>query len=131
MIDHLGFRVRDLRAARRFYEAVTRPLGLAVIDNTATSFLVGQSADEPVPFLWIGTDQPAFWTDRHMTSASPLHLAFQAADRLSVEAFHAAALANGGTDNGPPGPRGPEALNYYAAFALDPDGNNIEAGYRE
>jgi catechol 2,3-dioxygenase-like lactoylglutathione lyase family enzyme len=130
VIDHLGFRVRDLRVARRFYEAVTRPLGLVVINNTETSFLVGRSAERPIPFLWIGTDQPDFWTASHLTSASPIHLAFQAADRVSVEAFHAAALANGGTDNGQPGPRGPEELKYYAAFALDPDGNNIEAGYR-
>jgi catechol 2,3-dioxygenase-like lactoylglutathione lyase family enzyme len=130
VFDHLGFRVKDLAAARRFYDAVAEALGLAVIDNTQTSFLVGRSASTPIPFLWIGTDQPAFWSAGHSTSASPIHLAFSASGRAAVDAFHKAALANGGTDNGAPGPRGPAEMNYYGAYALDPDGNNIEAGYR-
>ncbi|MGE0037283.1 MAG: hypothetical protein AB7S93_16820 [Xanthobacteraceae bacterium] len=73
MIDHMGFRVRDLAAARRFY----------------------------------------------------------ARDRAAVDRFYRAAVAAGGIDNGPPGMRGPAEMKYYAAFALDPDGNNIEAGVRE
>lgn len=130
MFDHIGFRVRDLNASRRFYDAVVKAVGLATIDNSATSFLVGRSAEEPIPFLWIGTDKPAFWTDGHRTSASPIHVCFKADSKAAVEAFHRAALANGGTDNGPPGPRGPEAMKYYGAYVLDPDGNNIEAGHR-
>lgn len=130
MFDHLGFRVRDLKASRRFYDAVAEALGPATIDNTETSFLVGRSAEEPIPFLWIGTDQPTFWLDHHATSAAPIHLAFQARDHAAVGAFHAAALENSGRDNGAPGPRGPKEMNYYAAFVLDPDGNNIEAGVR-
>lgn len=131
MIDHLGFRVRDLAAARRFYEACARAIGLQVIDNTADSFLVGRSAAEPLPFLWIGTAQPTFWTQDHVTSASPVHLAFTARDRAAVDVFHRDAVAAGGRDNGAPGPRGPAEMKYYAAFVLDPDGNNIEAGVRE
>lgn len=61
---------------------------------------------------------------------SPINVAFSAPDREAVDAFHRAALAGGGRDNGAPGPRGPAAMKYYAAFVLDPDGNNIEAGKR-
>ncbi|MBL8553724.1 MAG: VOC family protein [Phenylobacterium sp.] len=131
MFDHMGFRVRDLAAARRFYEAVAPPLGLHVVDNTASSFVLTPNPDWPVPFVWIGTDRPAFWREGDQTSASPIHLALQAADRGAVAAFHRAAIAAGGTDNGAPGPRGPAVARYYAAFVLDPDGNNIEAGVRE
>ena len=130
MLDHFGFRVRDLAAARRFYEAVAGAIGLAVIDNSPASFLVVRSAEQPIPFLWVGTDEPAFWTPAHHVSASPIHVAFAAPDRAAVDAFHRAALAAGGRDNGAPGPRGPAEMGYYGAFALDPDGNNIEAGYR-
>lgn len=131
MLDHLGFRVRDLQASRRFYDAIMRTLGLQVIDNTATSFLIGRSAEHPIPFLWIGTDAPIFWSTDNRTSASPIHLAFSADSAAAVQAFYDAGLANGGTDNGAPGPRGPAEMKYYAAYALDPDGNNIEAGYRQ
>ena len=128
MFDHLGFRVRDLAASRRFYDAVAAAVGLQTVDNTPESFVMGRSAQEPIPFLWVGTALPAFWTDEHHPSASPLHLAFSAKSRAEVDAFHAAALAAGGTDNGAPGLR---REGYYAAFALDPDGNNIEAGVWE
>ena len=130
MLDHFGFRVRDLAAARRFYDHAMKAIGLEVIDNTSTSFLVGRSAAEPIPFLWVGTDRPSFWRPASATSASPIHVAFAAPDRKAVDAFYKAALAHGGTDNGKPGRRGPAGMNYCAAFALDPDGNNIEAGYR-
>jgi catechol 2,3-dioxygenase-like lactoylglutathione lyase family enzyme len=130
VIDHLGFKVRDLAVSRRFYEACAKAIGLSVIDNTAESFLVGRSAQWPVPFLWVGTAQPAFWTEDHQTSRSPIHLAFTAESAAAVDEFHRAALAAGGKDNGEPGPRGPKEMNYYAAFVLDPDGNNIEAGFR-
>jgi len=130
MIDHMGFRVRDLAAARRFYEACAAVLGLEVIDNTPDSFLIGRSAARPLPFIWVGTPQPAFWTADHRTSASPIHLAFTAPDRSAVDRFHEAALAAGGADSGAPGLRGPQERGYYAAFVLDPDGNNIEAGAR-
>ena len=130
MLDHMGFRVRDLAASRRFYDACAKALGLETIDNTETTFLVARSSEAHVPFIWIGTALPAFWSKSHITSASPIHLAFQAADRSAVDAFHRAALAAGGIDNGPPGPRGPPEMNYYGAFVLDPDGNNVEAGMR-
>ena len=127
MFDHLGFRVRDLAEARRFYDACAGALGLQTVDNGPESFLLGRSAAEPIPFLWIGVTQPVFWTEAHQTSRSPIHLAFSAGDEAAVDAFHRAALAAGGRDNGAPGPRR-ETPRYYAAFVLDPDGNNVEAG---
>jgi catechol 2,3-dioxygenase-like lactoylglutathione lyase family enzyme len=130
MLDHMGFRVRDLRAARRFYDAAMAPLGLQVVDNTETSFLIGHSAAQPIPFIWVGTDEPAFWRAGHQVSQSPMHIGFAAKDKATVDAFYRAALGAGGVDNGAPGPRGPEAMHYYGAYVLDPDGNNIEAGYR-
>ncbi len=131
MIDHFGFRVRDLARARAFYDAILRPIGLQAIDNSDESFLIGRSAAEPLPFIWVGVTQPAFWSSGHETSRSPIHVAFKAASRDAVDEFHRAALAAGGADNGAPGPRGPTWMKYYAAFVLDPDGNNIEAGVRE
>jgi catechol 2,3-dioxygenase-like lactoylglutathione lyase family enzyme len=131
MIDHMGFRVRDLAASRRFYEACTRAIGLQVIDNTGESFLIGRSAEAPIPFIWVGTAQPAFWASGHTTSSSPIHIGFSAGNRAAVDAFYKAAMAAGGRDNGAPGPRGPEEMKYYGAYVLDPDGNNIEAGVRE
>jgi catechol 2,3-dioxygenase-like lactoylglutathione lyase family enzyme len=131
MLDHMGFRVRDLAASRRFYDAWAALLGLATIDNSDESFLIVRSAEQPLPFVWVGTAMPAFWTPAHETSAAPIHVAFAARNRAAVNAFYAAALDAGGTDNGAPGPRGPEAMKYYAAFVLDPDGNNVEAGVRE
>jgi catechol 2,3-dioxygenase-like lactoylglutathione lyase family enzyme len=131
MIDHMGFRVRDLAASRRFYEACAQTIGLQVIDNTAESFLIGRSAEVPIPFIWVGTALPAFWGSGHTTSSSPIHIGFNAANRAAVDAFYRAAIAAGGRDNGAPGPRGPAAMKYYGAYVLDPDGNNIEAGVRE
>lgn len=114
LLDHLQLVVRDLAASRRFYQAVFDTIGIPIAGEGDTYFW----ADE----LFISTpdSEAAFGqlTGRH-------HLAFQARDRATVEAFHQAALANGGKDNGAPGER-PYHPGYYAAFALDPDGNNIE-----
>ena len=114
LIDHLQLVVRDLAASRRFYQAVLDTIGIPIAGEGDTYFW----ADE----LFISTaDSEAALgqlTGRH-------HLAFQARDRATVDAFHQAALANGGKDNGAPGQR-PYHPGYYAAFALDPDGNNIE-----
>lgn len=117
LIDHLHLVVRDLPASRRFYEAVLAVLGVPIGGGAESYFwadeLFVSSADSEAALGKL--------TGRH-------HLAFQAADTAMVEAFYEAALANGGTDNGPPGER-PYHPGYYAAFVLDPDGNNIEAVY--
>ncbi len=114
LIDHLQLIVRDLPASRRFYQAVFDTIGIPIAGEGDDYFW----ADE----LFISTassDAAAGeLTGRH-------HLAFQARDRATVDAFHTAALAAGGRDNGAPGER-PYHPGYYAAFAIDPDGNNIE-----
>jgi catechol 2,3-dioxygenase-like lactoylglutathione lyase family enzyme len=115
LIDHVQLVVRDLPASRAFYSAVFQVLGVPLGGNGEDYFW----ADE----LFVSTaDSEAAQgrlTGRH-------HLAFQAGSRAMVDAFHRAALASGGKDNGAPGDR-PYHPGYYAAFVLDPDGNNIEA----
>ena len=117
LIDHLQLVVRDLAASRAFYEAVFEVLGVPVGGEGDDYFW----ADE----LFVSSAGSAAaqgqLTGRH-------HLAFQARDRAMVDAFHRAALAHGGKDNGAPGDRSYHP-GYYAAFVLDPDGNNIEAVY--
>jgi len=110
LVDHVHLRARDLDVSRRFYRAVLQALGREDAIREGTDFF---SADE-------------LWIDRAEGAASRVHLALVAKDRASVEAFHAAALAAGGRDNGRPGERDYHP-GYYAAFVLDPDGNNIEA----
>ena len=110
LIDHVHLRVSDLEASKRFYRAVFAALGRADAFVEAQSHF---SSDE-------------LWVDKAEGHVSRVHLAFQAPDRTTVEAFHRAALGAGGRDNGAPGERSYHP-GYYAAFALDPDGNNIEA----
>ena len=115
LIDHLQLVVEDLAASRRFYEAVLEAVDVPIGGEGETYFwadeLFVSSADSEAALGRL--------TGRH-------HLAFQARDRAAVEAFHKAGLEAGGTDNGAPGER-PYHPGYYAAFLLDPDGNNIEA----
>jgi catechol 2,3-dioxygenase-like lactoylglutathione lyase family enzyme len=115
LIDHLQLVVRDLPASQRFYTAVLEVLGIP-LGGTGDGYFW---ADEL--FVSTADSQAAHGelTGRH-------HFAFQARDRAAVEAFHKAALASGGRDNGAPGER-PYHPGYYAAFVLDPDGNNVEA----
>lgn len=128
MIDHFGFIVRDIAAARRFYEAALGAIGLVVIEDHKTAFIMARSIKEHLPFVFIGQGRPTFWTADSQPGVSPAHYGFSAKDRAAVDAFHKAGLAAGGRDNGAPGLRRP---NYYAAYLLDPDNNNIEAGVRE
>jgi catechol 2,3-dioxygenase-like lactoylglutathione lyase family enzyme len=120
MIDHVTVYVSDLGKSERFYARLLEPLGYQrnLTMSDAMSFRQGDdpSADP-------GGD---FWISRTQDSFKPTHIAFHAADAAQVQAFHAAGLAAGGTDHGRPGPR-PYHRGYYAAFVLDPDGNNIEA----
>jgi catechol 2,3-dioxygenase-like lactoylglutathione lyase family enzyme len=118
-LDHVAISTADYRKSLAFYEAALAPLGIKTImkfegeeGNTA-----GLGAEGP--FLWIG--------DGGRISGGRVHLAFTAPNRAAVNAFHAAALAAGGRDNGAPGLRPHYHDTYYAAFAYDLDGNNIEA----
>lgn len=115
LIDHVQLVVRDLEASRRFYAAILDVLGIPIGGEGDGYFW----ADELVVSTAESEAAQGALTGRH-------HFAFQAADRATVDAVHAAALAHGGTDNGVPGLR-PYHPEYYAAFVLDPDGNNIEA----
>jgi len=115
LIDHIQLVVRDLPASRRFYEAVLEVLDVPIGGEADDYFWVDE--------LFVSTaDSKA--AQGHLTGRH--HLAFQAADRATVEAFHKAGLDAGGKDNGAPGER-PYHPGYYAAFLIDPDGNNIEA----
>jgi catechol 2,3-dioxygenase-like lactoylglutathione lyase family enzyme len=110
LIDHLHLHARDLDAAKRFYRACFDALDLPLVEEADHFY-----ADE----LWVDQGEPA----------SAVHFAFQAKDRAQVDAWHKAVLAAGGRDNGAPGERANYHPGYYAAFLLDPDGNNIEAVY--
>jgi catechol 2,3-dioxygenase-like lactoylglutathione lyase family enzyme len=126
MLNHTGFVVSDLARARRFYDAIAKALGLGTIDNGDEAFLLGRSAQEPIPYLWIGTTRPSYWAEGSRPGLNQMHIAFAASSKAAVDEFYRAALAAGGKDNGKPGPR-KGAGEYYGAFVLDPDGNNIEA----
>lgn len=115
LIDHLQLVVKDLEASRSFYTAVLTTLNIPIGGNEKDYFW----ADE----LFVST--PDSKAAQGMLTGRT-HFAFQAKDEAMVRAFHAAALANGGRDNGAPGLR-PYHPGYFAAFVLDPDGNNIEA----
>jgi len=128
MLDHTGFVVTDLVKARRFYDAIARPLGLGTRDAGPNSFLLGRGPGQ-LPYLWIGTLRPSYWVEGSRAGINQMHVAFVATTREAVDEFHRVALASGGRDNGKPGPRKGER-DYYGAFALDPDGNNIEACFR-
>jgi catechol 2,3-dioxygenase-like lactoylglutathione lyase family enzyme len=116
LIDHIQLVVADVAASRRFYEALFEVLEIPLGGSADTHFWFDEffvsSPDSPE-----AAGKP---TGRH-------HLAFQAKDRATVDAFHAAGLAAAGRDNGAPGERANYHPGYYAAFLLDPDGNNIEA----
>ena len=119
MIDHVGLNVSDLAAAKAFYAETLEPLGYRVWAEWEDDHVVGFAADESSPDFWIYTrgDEPS----------APTHVSFRARDRETVDAFHAAGLAAGGSDNGRPGVRPHYHEQYYGAFVLDHDGNNIEA----
>lgn len=123
MIDHTGIGVADVLRSAAFYDAALGALGLRRVMQLPENGGVGY-----------GVNYPVFWIDRFHPHGTKQHTAFAARNRSEVDAFHAAALRAGGTDNGPPGLRDPTSgypLGYYAAFVSDPDGNNMEAVFRE
>jgi catechol 2,3-dioxygenase-like lactoylglutathione lyase family enzyme len=119
MFDHISIGVRDIAATRRFYDAALKPLGLSLLSDGETSLGYGRDAVG----LWISVvDRPVAADPQ-----SGLHFCFAAPDRQSVADFHAAALAAGGKENGKPGLRADYGPDYFAAYALDPDGYRLEA----
>jgi catechol 2,3-dioxygenase-like lactoylglutathione lyase family enzyme len=125
MIDHTGIGVADVARSAAFYDAALSALGLRRVGLLPP----GDGADA----VGYGVEYPVFWIDRFHPHSVKQHTAFKARSRAEVDAFHAAALKAGGRDNGPPGLRDSAGYppGYYAAFVLDPDGNNMEAVFRE
>lgn len=122
MIDHTGLAVSDPKKSREFYEKALAPLGYRVLMEIPTSVTGGKVV------LGMGEPpKPDFWIHEGTPQTPRLHVAFCAPSRAAVDAFYQAALAAGGRDNGPPGPRPHYHAHYYGAFVLDPDGHNIEA----
>jgi catechol 2,3-dioxygenase-like lactoylglutathione lyase family enzyme len=118
MIDHVSVPVRDLVRSGAFYENVLEPLGLK-------SLVVREAT------IGFGKAYPEFWINLRnwvpQTSNPGGHICLRAPSEDAVRAFHAAALANGGTDGGAPGPRQAAFTTYFGAFILDPDGNKLKA----
>jgi catechol 2,3-dioxygenase-like lactoylglutathione lyase family enzyme len=115
MLDHIKLFVSDVDRSRAFYELAFQPLGYRILL-------------EPAPgVVGMGRDFPNFWLAQADGSPTTAHVAIRADTRSAVDEFHKAALAAGGTDNGPPGLRPQYHPSYYGAFVHDPDGNNVEA----
>jgi len=126
MIDHTGIGVANVARSAAFYNAALGALGLRRVMQLPEN--------EGSDGVGHGVDHLVFWIDRFHPNGVKQHTAFAAKSRAEVDAFHAAALKMGGTDNGPPGIRSTakgNPLGYYAAFVLDPDGNNLKAVFRE
>ncbi|HSV78036.1 MAG TPA: VOC family protein [Ramlibacter sp.] len=115
MYDHIGIKVSNLDASLRFYEAALAPLGHQLCCRDAGSAGLGPK------------DAPALWLYAGTKPGSAAHIALRAPDRKAVQGFHRAGVKAGGRDHGAPGLRVDYSPQYYAAFLLDPDGNNVEA----
>jgi catechol 2,3-dioxygenase-like lactoylglutathione lyase family enzyme len=132
MIDHIGMPVSNLARSTEFYLKALKPLGISIImqvsaEQTGEGAAVGfGAAGKPEDFQ---SGKPSFWIGEGFQPArgQATHVAFTAMNRDEVDDFYRAAMLAGGKDNGPPGLRPHYHANYYAAFVLDPDGNNIEA----
>ncbi|MCX5516144.1 glyoxalase/bleomycin resistance/extradiol dioxygenase family protein [Kaistia algarum] len=118
-LDHIGFNVANFLKSRDFYISALAPLDIVVLGEGKDWAAFGENGRT---LLWIDSTGPA---------PEPIHIAFRARDRAAIAAFHAAATAAGGTDNGAPGLRPRYHAGYYAAFVLDPDGHNVEAVVHE
>jgi catechol 2,3-dioxygenase-like lactoylglutathione lyase family enzyme len=116
MIDHIGITVRDYEKSKAFYEKALAPLGYRFLFQVPGR-KVGGFGKDGKPDFWIGEGE----------KPDAIHVAILSPDRKTVDAFHAAAIAAGGKDNGGPGPRPIYHEHYYGAFVYDPDGNNVEA----
>ncbi len=122
MIDHTGLVVRDFERSKSFYRQALAPIGyqlLMELPAAVTGHTDVAGFGEP--------PKPDFWISRGTPNQPPIHIAFRVNTRAEVDAFHRAALAAGGTDNGAPGLRPHYHPDYYGAFVHDPDGHNIEA----
>ena len=122
MLSHVSLGVRDLARAMAFYDASLAPLGYVRLWTGVDGLGYGEPGG--------GEKLNVFAREDAAPAGAGFHLAFVAPDSASVDRFHAVALAHGGTDNGPPGPRPHYGASYYAAFVRDPDGHKLEAVYQ-
>ncbi len=123
MLDHIGIDVSDIDRSKRFYAAALQPLGYVMTKDLGHAAGFGVMSGDKT------SSDPAgeFWVTKGNPQPPLVHVAFSAMSRAAVDAFHQAALAAGGRDNGPPGLRERYHADYYAAFVFDLDGYNIEA----
>ena len=121
MIDHITFGVSDFARSTAFYDQALAPLGVKRL------FTVPLEHTDGVDVTGYGDSRPWFWLAEQDATRGKLHVALGAETRAQVDAFYGAAIAAGGRDNGPPGPRPHYGPDYYGAFVLDPDGHNLEA----
>lgn len=121
VLDHIGITVSELDRSLAFYSAALAPLGVKELMRVPGE-LTGYG-----DVVGYGAAKPELWLTGGAKTTPHVHIALAAENRVAVDAFHAAALAAGGTDNGGPGIRPHYHSSYYAAFVLDPDGHNIEA----
>ena len=122
MLDHVGIRCADFGRSLAFFQQALAPLGITVVMQVSAA-----QTGEHDHAGFGSSGKPDFWISNAPAAHGGVHLAFSATRRADVDAFHRAALAAGGTDNGGPGIREHYHPDYYGAFVLDPDGNNIEA----
>ncbi len=122
MIDHIGMPVSDLARATEFYAQALAPLGIAVVMQVSA-----EESDHGAAVGFGANQKPFFWIGEGERPGGHIHVAFAASSREAVDAFYRAALAASGKDNGAPGLRPHYHADYYGAFVLDRDGNNIEA----
>jgi catechol 2,3-dioxygenase-like lactoylglutathione lyase family enzyme len=132
IIDHTGVGVSDIHRSVAFYEAALRPLGIKILARITRDRTPAAADDADLGGVAFGVEYPVFWLDIFHPHGAKQHTAFRAGSPDQVDAFHRAGMAAGGTNNGDPGLRfGGYPPGYYAAFLIDPDGNNIEAVCRE
>ena len=125
MIDHISSYTTDFSAARAFYQAVLGSLGYAIQVEMVTDW--DAEFPERRCCAWGPSGKTTFWVIETREAASPRHIAFSAPNRAAVDGFHKAAIGAGGRDHGEPGVRAVYHADYYGAFVLDPDDNNVEA----
>jgi catechol 2,3-dioxygenase-like lactoylglutathione lyase family enzyme len=122
MIDHTGIQISNPTKSKNFYEKALAPLGYKPLMTVPPEYTDGK-----VVIGYGIAPKPDFWIHEGTPQKPHVHIAFRAENKQQVDEFYKAALANGGTDNGAPGPRPHYHKDYYGAFVLDPDGHNIEA----
>jgi catechol 2,3-dioxygenase-like lactoylglutathione lyase family enzyme len=115
IIDHIALAVSEYHRSKQFYSKALAPLNVSLLMEFDNAAGFGKH------------EKPEFWLGARAGATRPVHIAFAAENREQVKKFHEAAIAAGGKDNGPPGLREIYHPNYYGAFVLDPDGNNVEA----